>query len=150
MKRNIVRIFIALLTTAVSLSCSMAFVDNDSSSLEGDCTLIVTGSVSDVETSTPLKGIKISFSAYPQDGSSSKPLLTQTVYSDSNGIYAIEAEGFEEPVTCRITAESPDLKELPYKTAVQEVNINRSDTGYDAENNRYFINDCDFILSKID
>lgn len=150
MKRNIIRIFIALLTTAVSLSCSMAFVDNDSSSLEGDCMLIVTGSVSDVETSTPLKGIKISFNAYPQDGSSSKPLLTQTVYSDSNGIYAIEAEGFEEPVTCRITAKSPDMKELPYKTAVQEVNINWSDTGYDAENNRYFINDCNFKLSKVD
>lgn len=139
----------ALLTTAASLSCSMAFVDNDSSSLEGDCTLIVTGSVSDVEADTPIKGIKISFSAYPQDRTSSKPLFTQTVYSDSNGIYAIEAEGFENPVTCRITAESPDLEELPYKTSVQEVNVNWSGTGYDQENSRYFINDCDFKLSKI-
>lgn len=150
MKRSIIRIFMALLSTAVILSCSMAFVDNDSSSLEGACMLIVTGSVSDVEASTPLKDIKISFSAYPQNGSLSKPLFSQTVYSDSNGIYAIEAEGFDEPVTCRITAESTDLDELPYKTAVQEVNINWSDTGYDAENNRYFINDCDFKLSKID
>lgn len=150
MKRSIIRIFIALLTTAVSLSCSMAVVDNDSSSLEKDCMLIVTGSVSDVETSAPLKGIKISFSAYPQNGSSSKPLFTQTVYSDSNGIYAIEAEGFEEPVTCRITAESPDLKELPYQTAIQEVNITWSGNGYDAHNNTFFVNDCDFKLSKIE
>lgn len=128
----------------------MAFVDNETSTPEGNCILVVTGSVSDIETSTPIKGIKISFSAYPQGNPAAGPLSTKTVYSDSNGIYAIEAEGFNRPITCRITAESQSSDELSYKSAVQEVNINWSDTGYDAENGRYFINNCDFKLSKND
>jgi len=140
----------ALLATAVTLSCSMAFVDNESSNPESNCLLVVSGSVSEIGTSTALKGIRISFSAYLQDGSSLKPITTQTVYSDSNGIYAIEAEGFDKPVTCRITAESPDPDGLPYRPATQEVNINWSDTGYDAESGRYFINNCNFKLSKND
>lgn len=134
-----------LLTATLMWSCDMAL---DSNSPEKGCTVIVSGSVSDINSSVPLKGIRIAFSAYSQAGSQSTPILTQTVYSDSNGIYAIETDGITNAVRCRITAESPDPVELPYLSATQEVNINWSGSGYDAKQNAFFINNCDFKLSK--
>lgn len=134
-----------LLTATLAWSCSMAF---DINGPERGCTVIVSGSVSDIDNNKPLKGIRISFNAYSQEGNQSAPILTQTVYSDSNGIYAIETDGITDAVRCRISAESPDPDELPYQSATQEVNITLTGNGYDAQQNTFFINNCDFKLSK--
>lgn len=134
-----------MLTATMMWSCAMGL---DSNGPERGCTVIVSGSVADIGSNEPLKGIRISFSAYSQEGSQSAPILTQTVYSDSKGIYGIETDGITDAVRCRISAESPDPDELPYQSATQEVNINWSGSGYDAKQNAFFINNCDFKLSK--
>ena len=69
-----------MLMATMMWSCDMAL---DSNSPEKGCTVVVSGSVSDIDSNEPLKGIRISFSAYSQEGSQSAPILTQTVYSDS-------------------------------------------------------------------
>lgn len=145
MRTRISRTFMMMLTATMVWSCDMAI---DSNSPENGCKVIVTGSVSDIDSNEPLKGIKVSFRAYSQDGSQSSPLLTQTVYSDSNGIYAIETDSITDAVKCRISAESPDPKKLPYFPAIQEVNINWKGNGYDDRQNSLFVNNCDFKLSK--
>lgn len=144
------RIHILLTAAAVFLSCSMVLMDNDTdSSPREDCRIIVSGSISDMDTNVPLAGIKVAFCAYPLNGAGGgTPSVTQTVYSDSNGIYAVEIDGISESLSCTIIAESPDLETLPYQSASQEVNINWSGNGYDEGTGTFFVNDCDFKLSR--
>ena len=87
MTKKLIKILALTILTLTSASCSMALLNDDESSLNGEFTISVNGIVSDVETNEPLKGIKITFSAYEENSISVIPLITRSVFTNPLGIY---------------------------------------------------------------
>lgn len=137
-----------MLVSASSVSCSLALLNDETVSLDGECRVIVTGVVSDVADNTPVTGAKITFSAYPNNTLYPLPLVTKTVYSDSKGIYSVDAIGFEEEITCKVTAEGPEDSKIEYKKMTSELLIPWKGAAYDEESCTFFVNDCNFQMKK--
>lgn len=139
--RNIIAI---LLIVIGGLSCSRALVDNMDVSNKGSHRIVLSGIVVDTETSEPLEDIKITFSVYGKD-SPSQPILVKNVYTDDKGIYNINIETLSKKIRCTLCAESSDAE---YLSASQDINILWSGTSYDQNSGTFFVNDCNFQLSR--
>ena len=145
MKRNILHILLMLLALPAAFSCdSFISMDEVEAPKHGGLSLIINGTVSDSDTSMPIEGVKISFRAYPKNGTTKKPLAELNVYTDNNGVYSIESQGFSEELTCIVQASDP---EGVYTSAEQEVGIPWSGTAFDEGNDCFIVNDCDFKLT---
>ena len=147
MIKTITKILALIVLAAATSSCSKAFLGGDDVSHDGDLTMIVSGVASDVATNAPLTGIKVTFSAYPADNSNSiLPLVTKTVYTDGNGVYSVEANGFSENVTCTLTAESTSQNETSYETMTNKILVTWSGSSFDQGKGRFVVNDCNFQM----
>ena len=93
--------FIIMLVAILATSCGKALLDDDSTA-RGSYNLIITGTVSD--NLVPLEGIKITFDC---NGESQEP-ISQTVYSDSRGIYWISLQNLSGVLSCSVKAEDLD------------------------------------------
>lgn len=136
---NWIKHILCLVVPVLALtSCSK----DDSSLLEGEGTIIITGIVTDMATGNPLRDIKITFEAYTPKG---RLIETKTSYSSSDGIYGVEADGFNGIVNCIMTAE--DASGV-YQKAKIEINIPWKGTSFNREKGIFVVNDCNFYLDK--
>ena len=147
MKRNILNIIFMLLTLSAAFSCTAAFVldDKDGIAGVGELSLRITGTVSDINTLTPLEGVKITFSAKSAASEKDSKDTEMNVYTDNKGVYIIEAAGFHESITCTVTASDPDDV---YSEASQEVEILWTGVSFDEMKEKFIVNDCNFKLDK--
>lgn len=143
MTKKLIKILALTILTLTSASCSMALLNDEESSLNGEFTISVNGIVSDVETNEPLKGIKVTFSAYEENSISVIPLITRSVYTNPLGIYSFKVKGFSEPVTCEIKAECED-----YETMTNKIVVTWTGNSFDPEENTFYVNDCNFQMKK--
>lgn len=135
-----------LLSTMAAMSCSQALLDDGAEHPDGNGRIIITGMVADVADQKPIEGIRISFEAFPDNSISIMPIVSKTVYSDSEGIFAITVEGLSRPVTCRVfTGETHG--ETQYETQTNEIKVSWSGTAYDHKTETFIVNDCNFLLS---
>ena len=135
MHRNIHFIKIMLLALIVLCGCSKE------RKLDGDFTVVINGTVSVAATGEPLEGVQITFKAI--DTNRSKELISRNIYTDSNGSYMIESEGFNSPLKCIIDVTHPD-----YNSIMKTILVNWNSSSYDDETNTFFVNECDFHLEK--
>ncbi|MBR5835381.1 MAG: hypothetical protein IKY66_04365 [Bacteroidales bacterium] len=136
------------LVSATSMSCSLAFLSEDETHLDGDMRLVVNGVVSDVATNTPISDIKITFSAFAENSLSVLPLIRKTAYTDSNGEYSVEAAGFSESITCIMTAESTEDRKQQYESMESVIVVTWNGNSFDERNNTFYVNDCNFQMKK--
>lgn len=135
-----------LLALPAAFSCAADMSGNMKPDMPGDtCCLIISGVVSDKESSLPLEGIKITFSAYPMGQTDSTPLTEMNVYTDNKGMYRIEAEGFRDEITCILTAS--DI-EGAYSDSEQIMNISWEGVSYDYASGTFVVNAEEFKLEK--
>lgn len=104
--------------------------------------VIISGTICDMDTKQPIESVKVLFMSYESDDMSSR-IHELNVYTDSNGAYNLISEEYDEPVTCVITTEAEG-----YETVKKEVFVNWEGTSYDKAQNTFFVNDCDFHLSR--
>lgn len=140
MKRNIIYILLMLLALPAAFSCENMINDGTA-----DYRLVITGTVSDFKTDTPLEGIKISFCARAQGDKKGKPLYEMNVYTDNHGIYTIDTDAYPTPVTCTITA--TDTQNV-YASSMNEVEVTWSGVSFDSFSSTFIVNDCNFKLEK--
>lgn len=152
MIKNLKKIFVLIAVAAVALSCSnLILLDSqEETPNEGNLKLTVNGVVSDVASNLPLSGMKITLSAYAENSPSLLPDANKTVFTDSKGVYTIEAAGFSGPVTCMVTAESPEETDVRYETVTNKVVVTWSGNSFDAETNTAYVNECNFQMKKAD
>lgn len=147
MIKTITRILALIALATATLSCSKAFLEEKDDNLDGDLTITVSGVASDVATNTPLTGIKVTFAAYPSDNSISiLPLTTKTVYTDGNGVYAVEVTGFSENITCTLTAESTGQHETKYEAMTNKILVSWNGSSFDMSKGIFIVNDCNFQM----
>jgi hypothetical protein len=144
-----------MLLSASLLSCSLILLDRDTSKQNDETSapkdnlkVIVNGVVSDIASNSIITGIKITFSAYTDDTTADPPLVTKTVYTDSNGIYTVEADGFSDSITCIITAESTSQNQTQYETVTNKVVVTWSGSSFNPEENTFFANECNFQMKQ--
>lgn len=130
---NIVTLW--LLSIAAFCSCTEGYNPSLERNVE---TVMITGSVSDMDTKEPVEGAKIVFAAFNRQ---LIPLSTQNVYTDSRGIFNLKAEDMASVERCMITASHTD-----YTSITKEIIINWNSISYDADNGIFYVNDCDFHL----
>jgi hypothetical protein len=149
MIKTFTRLLALIALATATLSCSKAFINGEDAVLDGDLTIVVSGVASDVATNTPLTGIKVTFAAYHSENSLSVlPLATKTVYTDSNGVYAVEVTGFSENVTCTLTAESTDQNETRYETMTNKIIVSWNGNSFDKIKGRFVVNNCNFQMKE--
>ena len=95
------------------------------------------------KTNEPLKGIKVTFSAYEENSISVIPLITRSVNTNPFGMYSFKVKGFSEPVTCEIKAECED-----YETMTNKIVVTWTGNSFDPEENTFYVNDCNFQMKK--
>lgn len=110
--------------------------------LEGDGTVIITGVVSDKDSGTPLKDIKILYEAYSLRG---KLIDTKTVYSSGDGTYTIENGGYTSEINCILkTVDSENI----YSVGEIELNVDWNGSPFNKETSTFIVNNCNFYLKK--
>ena len=136
-----------LLTLSAAFSCTAAFVmdETDGQGGAGELSLRITGTVSDMNSLTPLEGMKITFNSRSTSSDKEQQQTELNVYTDNNGVYIIEAAGFHESITCTITASDPDDI---YSDASQEVEVLWTGVSFDEMKEKFIVNDCDFKLKR--
>lgn len=127
-----------------ALSCSMGDIYSDS--YNGIYTIVVSGAVSEKESTLPLEGIKITLNASEQF-QVRETIRTMTVYTDNRGRFTLTAEGFTEKVFCTLTAEDVNNE---YGAVEQELNISWNGSSFDNHTGTFYVNDCNFYLEKKD
>ena len=105
-------------------------------------TVIISGVVSDKDTGAILKDITITYESYDLRG---KMIQTKKSYSSSNGTYVIEANGYTSKITCTLTASVTDGS---YSESQIELNVDWNGSMFNAENDTFVVNDCNFHLQK--
>lgn len=149
MIKTITKILSLIVIATATLSCAQVFLGEKDSSLEGDLKIIVSGVASDVTTNTPLTGIKITFAAYPASNPLSIiPLATKTVYTDGNGVYTVEVEGFSENIICTLTAECTNQNQIKYEAQTNKVHVSWNGISFDQSKGVFVVNDCNFQMKK--
>lgn len=129
-----------LLALSAAFSCASFTMNNGE-----DHRLVITGTVSDFDTDSPLEGIKVSFTANIIGDTEGKPLYQMNVYTDNHGTYIIDTQAYPNPLTCTITAgDGEDV----YQSSVNEVDVTWSGTAFDAFSQIFVVNDCNFKLEK--
>lgn len=147
MKRHILNILILLLASTAVLSCSIGMV-NEIENVHGQTysyKLVISGSVSDMESAEPLEDIRIVMRAVEKTDGTSPEEHTYTAYSDSKGTFTINIGGFDNPVSVELEANDPDGI---YKPAKHEIPLITWDSSYNMNGDTFFINDCNFYLEK--
>lgn len=134
-----------LLISMAALSCSKG-PELETPVNEETYTIVISGTASDKEDSTPLEGIKIVLHAAEPIIDGEGQIHTKTVYTDSRGYFTLSAEGFTRHISCTVTAE--DVKGI-YGFAQQNLNIAWSGPSFDEYTNYFYVNDCDFYLEEI-
>ena len=127
---------VVLLTSIFATSCSKALLD-DTSTAKGSYNLIITGTISD--NLTPLEGIKVTFDCN-RDG---QKALSQTVYSDSRGIYWISLQELSGVLSCSIKAEDIDNV---YTSQTSSLTVDWK--GPSLVGNTFYVNDLNMSLKK--
>ena len=127
---------VIMLFSVFTTSCSKALLDDDSA-VKGSYDLIITGTVSD--NLQPLEGIKVTFDC---NRNGQKP-LSQTVYSDSRGIYWISLQDLSGVLSCSIKAE--DLKG-EYTSQTSSLTVDW--TGPSLVGDTFYVNDLNMSLKK--
>ena len=131
-----------LMTLAVMLvsifasSCSKILLDGNSAA-KGNYNLIITGTISD--NLLPLEGIKITFDCKGEE----QKALSQTVYSDSRGIYWISIQKLSGVLTCSIKAE-----DLENRYTSQTSSLTVDWTGPSLVGDTFYVNDLNMSLKK--
>ena len=128
--------FAVLLISLFATSCSKAIFD-EISFFKGNYNLIISGTVSD--NLQPLEGIKVTFDCK----SEGKKTLSQTVYSDSRGIYWISLQNMSGVLSCSIKAE--DL-ENRYNSQTSSLTVDW--TGPSLVGDTFYVNDLNMSLKK--
>ena len=148
MNKYIKYILSLMLAAASAASCDVVLLSDDIAKNEDNLTVVVNGIVSDVASNSTLTGIKITFEAYSGETISGSPLASKTVYTDSNGLYTVQAEGFSDAITCIVTAESTNQNEEQYETMTNKVVVTWAGSSYDMDKGTFFVNDCNFQMRK--
>ncbi len=145
MKLLFVNMIMLLLVSMAALSCSkepMSEIPIE----EDTYTIVISGTASDKESSTPLEGIKIGLHAAEPINDGYGEIRTMTVYTDNRGYFTLTAGGFTRPISCTVTAE--DTNNI-YGFAQQNLNISWSGPSFDMHTNYFYVNDCDFYLERM-
>lgn len=147
MKRHILNILILLLASTAVLSCSAGILNETDApqSQTGSFKLVISGSVSDMESAAPLEDIRIVMRTVEKIDGINLEEQTYTAYSDSKGTFTINMGGFNNPVSVEL--ETNDPKGI-YKHAKHEIPLITWDSSYNMSGNTFFINDCNFYLEK--
>ena len=132
---------VMLAFTILTMSCSKALLNDDDTD-GGNHNLIITGIIS--EGSAPLEGIKVTFNADNMSGKRQKS-LTQTVYSDSKGIYWISIQDLSGVLSCSVTA-----KDLQNRYNSQTCTLTVDWSGPSLVDNTFYVNDLNISLTKAD
>lgn len=148
MIKKIKKLLALTILAAASVSCSQAFLFDDGTTVDGDKKIVVTGVVSDVVTNKPIQDITITFSAFAKNSISVLPLISKTVQTDEDGVYIIESQGFNKPVTCTITAESTEQTADSYKSMENKIVVTWSGNSFDPYTRTFYVNDCNFQMEK--
>ncbi|MBO5499593.1 MAG: hypothetical protein J5990_09395 [Bacteroidales bacterium] len=144
MKQFVINTIMLLSLAMAALSCSMAPLDPGR--YDGIYTVVVSGAVSDKESTLPLEGIKITLNA-SEPFQIRETIRTMTVYTDNRGRFTLTAEGFTEKIFCTLTAEDVNSE---YESVKQELNISWNGSSFDEHTGTFYVNDCDFYLEKKD
>lgn len=130
-----------LLSIAAFCSCSDSEDPNYND--PADKTVIINGSVSEINSRQPIEGVKIAFMAYSKAGRTDEPVSSINAYTDSRGAFNLKAEKIGTAVTCILFTEHPD-----YTGIEKEIIINWTGPSYDPERRIFYVNDCDFHLER--
>ena len=136
------RTILTLLLAFTALSCQKAFMAEDNMAADKPYTLYISGTVSDIDTSLPLEGIRLTFDAHISSGNPISE-LSKTVYSDSKGAYQLSIEGLHTPVKYSITAEDPDSR---YNSHCGEISVKPEGPSF--IDNSFYINDFNIWLKN--
>lgn len=145
MNKIILKISFILLVAVSALSCSLDIISEDADAAAEANNLLISGTISDIADSKPLEGIKITFTAYPEEDITSSPPQLINVYSDSKGIYSIRTGGFTRTIVCNLYAEDPSGEYTPSQTSLT---VRWTGVSYDKESHAFYVNDCNLQLSK--
>ena len=127
---------VVLLVSIFATSCSKILLD-DNSAAKGTYNLIITGTVS--YNLLPLEGIKVTIDCKEED---QKP-HSQTVYSDSRGIYWISLQDLSGVLSCSIKAEDLDNR---YTSQTSSLTVDW--TGPSLVGDTFYVNDLNMSLKK--
>jgi len=127
-----------LLSLAAICSCSKEMIMLDEEGI-----IMITGTVSEADSATPLEGAQVCLEAFYTTRMSDAPGNRQTVYTDSDGTYSIKIGGIRTNINCTITVSHEE-----YEDQSTTIMVNWSETSLDEEKNTFFVNDCNFHLKK--
>ena len=136
------RTILTLLLAFTALSCEKAFMAEDNMAADKPYTLYISGTVSDIDTSLPLEGIRLTFNAFISSDSPI-PELSKTVYSDSKGAYQLTIEELKTSVKYTITADDPNSI---YNSHSGEITVRPGGPSF--IDNSFYINDFNIWLKK--
>ncbi|MBQ7898987.1 MAG: carboxypeptidase regulatory-like domain-containing protein [Bacteroidales bacterium] len=144
MKRTLTHIFILLLTAAAASSCSVAmdFEDGMASKPLRDRQILISGQVMDASGNI-LKDITIDFNAYVLDNTGGSTVSSETVHTDSKGLFSINSEGAQEALLCTVTASD---KKGMYDSQTKQIIVTWDGPSF--QDNLFVVNDCNFHLNK--
>ena len=148
MKKLMTYFLLALLGTTVLSSCSMGVFDAEPGIIgDGESReVIITGLITDAESSKALEDITVYFKAYPQDKPDAGPVMTDEVHTGNNGTFTIQAPtGDPGNLLCTLTADDPTGI---YQSHTKQIIITWKGTSFDKELQKYVVNDCNFQLRK--
>ena len=133
-----------LLTSTAVLSCSAGAYDMmESPEADMPRSILISGAVSD-QNGNALEDISVTFLVYPYDDYTANPLFTETVYTNSLGIYTLRCSEINEPVRCIVAANDPKQS---YQSQIIEVIVSWTGDAFDQETNTFVVNNCNFILA---
>lgn len=112
--------------------------------MNGNARIIISGTVSDFHTKSPIEGAEVRFLIHQENDSASTLIVQSSEYTDSKGTYSIMEEGFDSTIHCRLIVSHED-----YSSESQEIIVNWGGTSFDSEKNTYFVNECNIHLKKI-
>ena len=147
MKRHILNILILLLASTAVLSCSAGMV-NELEDIKGQTAeyrLVISGAVSDMESTMPLEDIRIVMTSEEQTEEGKSEKDTFTVYTDNAGLFTINIGGFRYLVSIVLEADDPHGS---YRSARHEIPLITWNSNYNMSAGTFYINDCNFYMEK--
>ena len=148
MIKTLKKLLALVILSATAASCSLAFLNDEDTVLDGNLKIVINGVVSDVVTNASLTDIMVTFSAFAENSPSVLPLISKTAYTDSDGIYSIEVAGFSDTITCILTAESTDQSQTQYESLENKIVVTWSGSSFDDNSNTFYVNDCNFQMKR--
>lgn len=144
MKKALVYILSAVLLTTFMASCSTGLEPVEDLENTG-YTIVVSGTVADITTTEPLENVKITLYAAEVTEYGEGALVNRTVYTDNRGRFELTESGFQQKITCRVTAED---QSGVYESATQEMVVSWNGTSYNSQTRTSYVNDVNFYLKK--